>query len=231
MKLWKCAAIALTLCGAALSVFLSRILLPLKAPVPLHFKLSSFSSSSSSPLSSTASPTSSMSSNDSSSWTGGKFRRVRSANGANSVISEFMHMFQSFTEGELKQIIATLVERKAQRDAKQGKRTKRAKNGSKVCSLQEEEVTVSQLGLGYISDETFLFRYCSGRCAASRRNYDITLAFLSKSKNKLIKEDLKKARNRPCCRPTAYDKDISFLDNQSRYHTIHEVSASQCGCI
>ncbi|KAL7855061.1 hypothetical protein SRHO_G00172510 [Serrasalmus rhombeus] len=171
-----------------------------------------------------------MSSNSSSSWTGRKFRRVRSANGANSVISEFIHMFQSFTEGELKQIIAALVERKAQRDAKQSKRTKRAKNGSKVCSLQEEEVTVSQLGLGYISDETVLFRYCSGRCEASRRNYDMTLAILKRN-SKLIKEDLKKAKHRPCCRPTAYDKNISFLDNQSRYHTIHEVSARKCGCV
>ncbi|KAI4904225.1 hypothetical protein NFI96_031756, partial [Prochilodus magdalenae] len=229
MKLWKCAAIALTLCGAALSVFLSRILLPPKAAAPLRFELSSFPSSSS-PLSSTASPASSTSSNSSSPWTGRKFRRARSANGANSVVSEFMHMFQSFTEGELKQIIGALVERRAQRDAKQSKRTKRAKNGSKVCSLQEEEVTVSQLGLGYVSDETFLFRYCSGRCVASRRNYDMTLAFL-KRKKMLKPEDLKKARHSPCCRPTAYDKDISFLDNHSQYHTIHEVSARECGCV
>ncbi|XP_007240280.2 neurturin [Astyanax mexicanus] len=229
MKLWKCAAIALTLCGAALSMFLSRILLPPKDPAPLRFELSSISSPPS-PLSSSPSPTSPMSSNSSSSGIGGKLRRVRSANGANSVISEFVHMFQSFTEGELKQIVSTLMERKSRRDTKQGKRTKRAKNGNKACSLQEEEVTISQLGLAYISDETIPFRYCSGRCVASRRNYDLTLASL-KRKHVLNRENLKKARHSPCCRPIAYEKEISFLDNESKYHTIYDVSASECACV
>ncbi|XP_066503057.1 neurturin [Hoplias malabaricus] len=220
MKLWKCAAIALTLCGAALSVLLSRILLPLKASASPSYQLSTFSSSS-------PSPAASMSSNKSSFGTGRRFRRARSASGP---ISEFMHMFQSFTEGELKQIVTALVERKARRDGRQSKRTKRAKNGSKACSLQEKEVTVSQLGLGYVSDETILFRYCSGMCAASRGNYDLSLTSLKRN-HLLTRQDLKKARHRPCCRPTAYDEFISFLDNQNKYRTIREVSASECGCV
>ncbi|XP_053491386.1 neurturin [Ictalurus furcatus] len=224
MKLWKCVAIVLMLCGAALSVFLSRILLSSKAHVLPHFEHSS------SLLTSSASASAaSMSSNISSSGTRGKFRRVRSANGDNSAISDFMHLFQSFTEGELKQVIGTLVQRKAQRDAKLGKRTKRAKKGTKPCSLTDKEVTVSQLGLGYVSDEVILFRYCSGKCVASRRNYDLALAKL-KGQRLLTRENVDRARHSPCCRPTAYE-EITFLDNHSHYHTIHEVSALKCACV
>lgn len=141
-----------------------------------------------------------------------------------------MEMFQSFTEGELKQVIGTLVERKARRDSQQSKRTKRAKKRAKPCSLQDVEVTVSQLGLGYVSDETIVFHYCSGKCTTSRKNYDLTLAFMKRSRL-LTKEQKDKARHSPCCRPTAYEKDISFLDNFSQYHTIQEFSAQACGCV
>ncbi|XP_076880896.1 uncharacterized protein nrtn [Brachyhypopomus gauderio] len=217
MKLWRCAAIAVMLCGAALFVPLSRILLPPKAPASLH-------------LGSPPSPASPMSSNSSSPGTGMKLRRVRSVGGPSSVISQFMHIFQSFTDGELKQVIGALVERKARRDTKPGKRTKRAKNGGKSCSLRDVEVTVSQLGLGYVSDEIILFRYCSGKCTASRRNYDMTLAFM-KRKRLLTQESTVRARHSPCCRPTEYEPDVSFLDNLNRYHTVHEVSALRCGCV
>lgn len=141
-----------------------------------------------------------------------------------------MEMFQSFTEGELKQVIGTLVERKARRDAQQSKRTKRAKKRAKPCSLREVEVTVSQLGLGYVSDETIVFHYCSGKCTTSRKNYDLTLAFMKRSRL-LTKDQKDKARHSPCCRPTAYEEDISFLDNFNRYHTIREFSAQACGCV
>lgn len=146
-----------------------------------------------------------------------------------SILSLVMHLFQSFTEGELKQVIRTLVQRKAQRDAKLGKRTKRAKKGTKPCSLTDKEVTVSQLGLGYVSDEVILFRYCSGKCVASRRNYDLALAKL-KGQRLLTRENVDRARHSPCCRPTAYE-EITFLDNHSHYHTIHEVSALKCACV
>ena len=136
-----------------------------------------------------------------------------------------MDMFQSFTEGELKQVIGALVERKARGDASESKRTKRARKVTTPCSLLNLEVTVSQLELGYEGDETVLFRYCSGKCSASRRNYDITLASVKK------RLQGKKIRHNPCCRPTSYEEDISFLDNNYKYHTIKELSASQCGCV
>ncbi|XP_027025496.1 neurturin [Tachysurus fulvidraco] len=221
MKLWKCVAIVLMLCGAALSVFLYKILPSSKAHVLPHFE---HSASVVSPAAPSASSASSMSSNNSSSGNRATFRRVRSANEDSSVISEFMHIFQSFTEGELKQVIRTLMQRKAQREAKLGKRTKRAKKGTKPCSLRDKEMTVSQLGLGYTSDEVILFRYCSGKCVASRRNYDLALAKLKG------RENMDRARHSPCCRPTAYE-EITFLDNHSQYHTIQDVSALKCACV
>ncbi|XP_035634522.1 neurturin-like isoform X2 [Oncorhynchus keta] len=212
MKLWKCAAIALTLCGAALSLFLTRIMVP----TPPHHIPSWLHTSSS---------RTSLSSN--SSLIGGRHRKARSVEGVGNILTEFMHMFQSFTEGELKQMIGTLVEKKARQEARQearqSKRTKRAKKASKPCSLREVEVTVSELGLGYHSDETLLFRYCSGNCKASRRNYDVIL-------KKWTRKGISKRERSPCCRPKEYD-DISFLDNNNRYKTLHNFSALACGCV
>lgn len=111
----------------------------------------------------------------------------------------------------------------------QTKRTKRAKRRLKPCALRELQVTVSELGLGYVSDETLVFRYCSGKCTARRRNYDITLEHLRRT-GVIRKGRKKKVRYSPCCRPITYEKDISFLDNNARYHTLQEVSARQCGC-
>lgn len=85
MKLWKCAAIILMLCGAALSVIFSRNLLFSKAHALPHFEHSTSLLSASASASSSAS---SMSSNNSSSGTRGTIRRVRSADGDNSVISD-----------------------------------------------------------------------------------------------------------------------------------------------
>ncbi|XP_021564618.1 neurturin [Carlito syrichta] len=34
-----------------------------------------------------------------------------------------------------------------------------------------------------------------------------------------------------CCRPTAYEDEVSFLDAHSRYHTVHELSARECACV
>ncbi|TSM94652.1 NADH dehydrogenase [ubiquinone] 1 alpha subcomplex subunit 11 [Bagarius yarrelli] len=197
-----------------------RILYSSKAHVIPHFERSS---------SLPPSSASSRSSNSSLSGTKAMFRSVRSADADNSVISDLMHIFQSFTEGELKQIIHTLVQRKARKDAKLGKRTKRAKKGTKPCSLTDKQMTVSQLGLGYISDEIILFRYCSGKCVAGRRNYDLALAKL-KGQRFLTRENMKRARHSPCCRPTEYE-EITFLDNHSQYHTIQEVSALKCACV
>uniref|UniRef100_A0A8D2P6I6 Neurturin n=1 Tax=Zosterops lateralis melanops TaxID=1220523 RepID=A0A8D2P6I6_ZOSLA len=87
--------------------------------------------------------------------------------------------------------------------------------------------SVSDLGLGYESDETVLFRYCSGTCEAAVRSYDLSLKSM-RSRRKIRKE---KIRARPCCRPLAYDDDVSFLDAYNRYYTVNELSAKECGCV
>lgn len=138
-------------------------------------------------------------------------------------------MFQSFTEGELQHVVGKLLERKRRRsrrvDEKQARRTKRAR-GFKSCSIKELQLTVSELGLGYDSDETVVLRYCSGRCTSQRDNYDLTMAHI------ILKGRVQgKVSNKPCCRPTAFEKDFSFLDNNSRYHTVQNVSAKNCGCV
>lgn len=148
-------------------------------------------------------------------------------------------MFESYTEGEIHQLISTLIERYSQsmnsgghellalRGGRGGNRMKRAKARHKPCSLKEVEVTVSELGLGYNSDETILFRYCSGTCDAAVRNYDLSLKHV-RSIRKIKKE---KVRARPCCRPLKYEGNVSFLDAGNRYYTVNEVSAEECGCV
>lgn len=142
-------------------------------------------------------------------------------------------MFQSFTEGELQHVVGTLLDRKRRKsrrlDEKQARRTKRARR-PKPCSLRELELTVSELGLGYESDETVMLRYCSGKCTAHRHNYDITMEHMMRTGFR-EKGRRDKVSNGPCCRPTAFEKDFSFLDNKSRYHTVQNVSAKNCGCV
>lgn len=142
-------------------------------------------------------------------------------------------MFQSFTEGELQHVIENLMNRKRRKSRRlgdnQGRRTKRDQK-RKLCTLRELEVTVSELGLGYESDETVMLRYCTGNCLDHRKNYDHIM------KHMLREGFRKKGRNdkvskAPCCRPTAFERDFSFLDNKSRYHTIQNISAMNCGCV
>lgn len=136
-------------------------------------------------------------------------------------------------------MIATLVERKERRIRNEaGRRTKRARKGPKPCSLQKIELTVSELGLGYESDETLLFRYCSGNCIHERRNYDFVMEHRqlnngSSEKGRRGRDNGKKdkARYTPCCRPTKFEKKMSFLDNKGMFYTIHNVSARACGCV
>ncbi|CAL8315274.1 neurturin isoform X2 [Gadus morhua] len=246
MKLWKGATFAFMLCGAALSVLLTRNMAPVRQS-KLRTKYPSMSSSSSSSSRGTPSvfpstraspalvPYSSSSALSSSKTASGEAldRRARSADSGHSLLSEFSRLFQSFTEGELRQVVSTLLDRKDRRSRRleqnQARRTKRARR-PKPCSLRELELTVSELGLGYESDETLLFRYCSGKCLDHRRNYDITLERMRRSGfSKKGRRD--KVSNGPCCRPVAYEEDMSFLDNNSRYHTIQEVSAQACGCV
>ncbi|XP_077187803.1 neurturin [Paroedura picta] len=211
MKVWKSAAIASMLLSSMLSILICR---------DLFSRSQTFSSSSSSPL-----------------LPGGPRRLPRALGRRNSLISHYSALFESYTEGEIRQLISTLIERYSQSMnsgghelplfTKAANRMKRAKAHHKPCSLKELEVTVSDLGLGYTSDETVLFRYCSGTCDSSVRNYDLSLRNVRKMR-KIKKE---KVRARPCCRPLAYDDDISFLDTGNRYHTVNEVSAKECGCV
>ncbi|XP_034038938.1 neurturin [Thalassophryne amazonica] len=239
MKLWKSATCAFTLCSTALSILLVR-----NMATTGHFKpktkhtASSSSRLSLSSESSSSSRTSSASSLSASSAalplaTGGVQRRIRSADNMNSLLSEFSTIFQSFTESELQHVLRTLLERRRRKtrrlDDSQARRTKRARR-PRPCSVRELELTVSELGLGYESDETVLFRYCSGKCMGHRRNYDITVEHMRQTAfSQKVRKD--KVSSGPCCRPTAYEEDISFLDNKSRYHTIQNVSAKNCGCV
>ncbi|XP_071347130.1 neurturin [Trachinotus anak] len=237
MKLWKGATFAFMLCAAALSIVLVRNMATIgefkpKTKYPYTPSSSSSPSSSSEPTSRT-SPASLAESAALSQHVGGLHRRIRSADDMNSLLSEFSMMFQSFTEGELQHVVGTLLDRKRRKSRRlgenQARRTKRARR-QKPCSVRELELTVSELGLGYESDETVLLRYCSGKCTAHRHNYDITMEHMMRTGfRKKGRKD--KVSNGPCCRPTAFEKDFSFLDNNSRYHTIQNVSAKNCGCV
>ncbi|XP_072104606.1 neurturin-like isoform X1 [Mobula birostris] len=97
------------------------------------------------------------------------------------------------------------------------------------CRLRALQLRVQDLGLGYRSDEIILFKYCSGSCPLARTNHDLTLSlllrkadFLNLSREKIVSD--------PCCRPTQF-KDVSFLDNQNRWHRVEKLSASECSCI
>ncbi|XP_029381149.1 neurturin [Echeneis naucrates] len=237
MKLWKGATFAFMLCAAALSVLLVRNMATIgqfkpKTKYP-HTPSSSSRSSSSSEPTSKSSPPSLTESAVSQRQMGGHHRGIRSTDNMNSLLSEFSMMFQSFTEGELQHVVGTLLDRKRRKsrrpDESQARRTKRARR-PKLCSVRELELTVSELGLGYESDETVLLRYCSGKCWAHRHNYDITMQHMMQTGfRKKGRKD--KVSIVPCCRPTAFENDFSFLDNKSRYHTIQNVSAKNCGCV
>ncbi|XP_061776851.1 neurturin [Nerophis ophidion] len=234
MKLWKSATFALVLCGAALSVILIKNTATIVGPPKAKTKHTSSSSSSSSSSSFTwytsTSPSETSSPSSPPSRSVGLRRRPRSAD-MSSLLSELSMMFQSFTEGELQHMVGTLMDRKQRKNRSQSqtRRTKRARR-AKPCSLRELELTVSELGLGYDSDETVVLRYCSGKCSAQRRNYDITMEHMMRTGfKKRGRRD--KVGNGPCCRPTAFEKDFSFLDNRSRYHSIQNISAKNCGCV
>ncbi|XP_010347814.1 neurturin [Cebus imitator] len=107
------------------------------------------------------------------------------------------------------------------------RRRARERSGARPCGLRELEVRVSELGLGYASDETVLFRYCAGACEETTRVYDLGLQRL-RERRRLRRE---RVRAQPCCRPTAYENKVSFLDAQSRYHTVRELSARECACV
>lgn len=95
------------------------------------------------------------------------------------------------------------------------------------CVLKQIHLNVSDLGLGYRSSEEMIFRYCSGPCRKSETNYDKILYNLIHNRRLPAKDMPPQA----CCRPTAFDDDLSFLDDSLVYHTVRKHSARKCGCV
>ncbi|XP_061477636.1 persephin [Rhineura floridana] len=91
------------------------------------------------------------------------------------------------------------------------------------CRLQSLLVRIKDLGLGYNSEETILFKYCSGSCPKARSNHDLTLSIL------LQRSEIP-ALGDPCCRPTHFE-DVAFLDDGHQWHEVEKLSASACSCV
>lgn len=95
------------------------------------------------------------------------------------------------------------------------------------CVLKQIHLNVTDLGLGYRSSEEMIFRYCSGPCRKSETNYDKILQNLIHNRRFPSRETPPQA----CCRPIAFDDDLSFLDDNLVYHTVRKHSARKCGCV
>nr|XP_056706552.1 persephin [Euleptes europaea] len=91
------------------------------------------------------------------------------------------------------------------------------------CRLRTMLVRVKDLGLGYGSEETILFKYCSGSCPKARGNHDLTLALL-------VQKSEIPALGEPCCRPSHYE-DVAFLDDGHQWQEVEQLSASSCSCV
>ncbi|XP_042309755.1 glial cell line-derived neurotrophic factor isoform X1 [Sceloporus undulatus] len=110
--------------------------------------------------------------------------------------------------------------------SRKGRRSQKVKN--RDCVLTEIHLNVTDLGLGYATKEELIFRYCSGSCESSSTLYDQILNNLTRNR-KLVSD---KIRPQPCCRPIAFDDDVSFLDDDlSTYHILQKHSAKKCGCV
>ncbi|GLD54053.1 glial cell line-derived neurotrophic factor-like protein [Lates japonicus] len=71
------------------------------------------------------------------------------------------------------------------------------------CVLKQIHLNVSDLGLGYRSSEEMIFR----------------------------RSPPKDTPLQACCRPIAFDDDLSFLDDNLVYHTVKKHSDRKCGCV
>ncbi|KAF7652996.1 hypothetical protein LDENG_00088940 [Lucifuga dentata] len=120
-------------------------------------------------------------------------------------------------------------ERGGSREKETGRKV-RAGGGSRRgqgCVLKQIQLNVTDLGLGYTSSEEMIFRYCSGPCRKSETNYDKILYSLAHNRKLPSKDTPPHA----CCRPIAFDDDLSFLDDNLIYHTVRKHSARKCGCV
>lgn len=98
------------------------------------------------------------------------------------------------------------------------------------CGLRSIQLQVQDLGLGYNSEETILFKYCYGTCPYTRSNYDLTLTNLLLSGVLGQPASGEIWHNSPCCRPTHHE-DTAFLDNLHRWHKLEKLSAVGCSCV
>ncbi|XP_071770131.1 persephin [Centroberyx gerrardi] len=98
------------------------------------------------------------------------------------------------------------------------------------CGLRSILLQVRDLGLGYDSDETVLFKYCGGTCPRVRSNHDLTLTNLLVSGVLPHPAPGELRHNAPCCRPTHHE-DLAFLDNSHRWHKVEKLSAAGCSCV
>ncbi|XP_054599519.1 artemin [Nothobranchius furzeri] len=108
-------------------------------------------------------------------------------------------------------------------------RTRRSSPDSQ-CGLRSTLLQVRDLGLGYDSDETVLFKYCSGTCPHARSNHDLTLRNLRLSGVLPRPAPGETWHSTPCCRPTHHE-DMAFLDNSHRWHKVEKLSAAACSCV
>ncbi|XP_054417973.1 persephin [Pteronotus mesoamericanus] len=100
-----------------------------------------------------------------------------------------------------------------------GARLRRAPAGP--CQLRSLTLPVADLGLGYASEETIVFRYCAGSCPrGAHTQHSLTLAHLRSQG---------RAHGGPCCRPTRYT-DVAFLDDRHHWQWLPQLSAAACGC-
>ncbi|XP_061777192.1 glial cell line-derived neurotrophic factor-like [Nerophis ophidion] len=116
------------------------------------------------------------------------------------------------------------------RDAKKkgGARGKKTGSGrGQGCRLKQIQLNVTDLGLGYRSEEEMIFKYCAGPCRKSETNYDKILHNLAHRRKFPAKDTPQQA----CCRPIAFDDDLSFLDDNLVYHTVRKHSARKCACV
>ncbi|XP_067296399.1 glial cell line-derived neurotrophic factor [Pseudorasbora parva] len=112
-------------------------------------------------------------------------------------------------------------------DRKRPSRDEREKGKGRACALRQVQLKVSDLGLGYRSQEEMIFSYCSGVCVNSLTNYDKILTSLAGGAKNILRSSPPTA----CCRPVEYDDDLSFLDDNLIYHTMERHSARKCGCV
>ncbi|KAM6942399.1 persephin [Lycodopsis pacificus] len=108
-------------------------------------------------------------------------------------------------------------------------RARRSAPGSQ-CGLRSVLLQVRNLGLGYDSDETVLFKYCGGTCPHLRSNHDLTLTSLVLSGALPQPAPGELWHGAPCCRPTQHE-DMAFLDNSHRWHKVEKLSAAGCSCV